>query len=342
MVHKKSLITSFLIGLLVFAMTGCVQSEPLLSESEAQKMATVPSAWVVYWDLPNDSKEAKQFLGKLDGLVLFAANFTPDGTLVCSKDLLATRGKLKKGKYTSFLSVVNDVTDGDETVALKDPKIVAKILQDEEATQKHITELINLTKKAGFGGLEIDYENIWKNREAITYFPSFVSKLYTGTQEAGLKLRIVLEPSAPFKELKLVKGPEYVVMFYNLYGLHSGPGPKANRQFIYNTLSAMTSVPEPKAVALSNGGCIWSSKDKPQFITENEAVRLQKKYNVTPTRDINSQCLVYRYREGTTVYDVWYADKVTINQWITWVKQGGIARISLWRLGGIADVKGIK
>jgi len=34
--------------------------------------------------------------------------------------------------------------------------------------------------------------------------------------------------------------------------------------------------------------------------------------------------------------------RLTINQWITWVKQGGIARISLWRLGGIADVKGIK
>jgi len=75
MVHKKSLITSFLIGLLVFAMTGCVQSEPLLSESEAQKMATVPSAWVVYWDLPNGSKDAKQISDKLDGLSSFCGKF---------------------------------------------------------------------------------------------------------------------------------------------------------------------------------------------------------------------------------------------------------------------------
>ena len=30
-------------------------------------------------------------------------------------------------------------------------------------------------------------------------------------------------------------GPEYMVMLYNLYGLHSGPGPKADGPFIEKT-----------------------------------------------------------------------------------------------------------
>lgn len=143
---------------------------------------------------------------------------------------------------------------------------------------------------------------------------------------------IVLEPSTPFKDTKLVAGPSYVVMFYNLYGLHSGPGPKANQQFIYNTLAKMEALPQPKGVALANGGCLWSNKDKPRFITEQEAETLQKKYGAESKRDEASQCQVFKYRVGTTVCEVWYADSTTLQQWTTWVKQGNITDISLWRL----------
>lgn len=342
MVHKKSIITLMLVSLLVFSMTGCCQSITLLNEEEARKMSTVPAAWLVYWDMEAGLKDAKKVNGKLDDLVFFAANFDAEGNLVCNKELLTAHKQLKKNKYNQFLSIVNDVTNGDETVALKDPQTVLTILQDEAIQQKHIAALLELVKQGGFNGLEIDYENIWKNDVAVELFPNFVEKLYAATKQEGLKLRIVLEPSAPMKKMKFVTGPEYVVMFYNLYGLHSQPGPKANRQFIYNTLNAMATLPEPKTAALSNGGCIWSSKGKPQFITEREAARLQEKHQAKPIRDINSQCLSYRYREGTTVYDVWYADATTINQWIAWVKQGGITRISIWRLGGIVDINGIK
>ena len=159
MVHKKSIITLMLVSLLVFSMTGCCQSITLLNEEEARKMSTVPAAWLVYWDMEAGLKDAKKVNGKLDDLVFFAANFDAEGNLVCNKELLTAHKQLKKNKYNQFLSIVNDVTNGDETVALKDPQTVLTILQDEAIQQKHIAALLELVKQGGFNGLEIDYEN---------------------------------------------------------------------------------------------------------------------------------------------------------------------------------------
>lgn len=87
------------------------------------------------------------------------------------------------------------------------------------------------------------------------------------------------------------------------------------------------------------GGCLWSSKTKPRFVTEKEATELVKKHRVTMNRDPESMCLVGRFREDTTVYDLWYGDRDTLQQWITWAKQSGNGNIALWRLGGNISLK---
>lgn len=332
MVRQKSL-KLFLLGcILTVCTTGCAQNKPALTEEQAKKLPTSYSAWVAYWDVENGLKAAGQQKHKLAEIVYFAANFTPQGELIMRPELALAKKALGKGKSVQYLSVVNDVTSGNDTLSLKDTKVVEKLLATPEARAKHIAALLLLAKEQKVAGLEIDYENVWKDEATAKIFPLFVEELYEQTKKANLKLRIVLEPSTPFKDAKLAAGPSYVVMFYNLYGLHSEPGPKANQQFIYNTLAKMETLPQPKSVALANGGCLWSNKDNPRFITEQEAEALKKKHGVASKRDEASQCQVFKYRVGTTVYEVWYADSTTLQQWTTWVKQGNITDISLWRL----------
>jgi len=85
----------------------------------------------------------------------------------------------------------------------------------------------------------------------------FINKLYRRAQGCGLKLRVVLEPRALVSTTDFPPGSEYVIMLYNLYGLHSGPGPKANKDFIETTLERMNLLPADKTVAFATGGCMW-------------------------------------------------------------------------------------
>ena len=48
------------------------------------------------------------------------------------------------------------------------------------------------------------------------------------------------------------------------------------------------------------------------------------------------------YQDKGSAYTVWYADATTLNYWIATAKGAGISRVSLWRLGGNADIGKVK
>ena len=147
----------------------------------------------------------------------------------------------------------------------------------------------------------------------------------------------------------LCKGPEYVVMFYNLYGTHSGPGPKADFAFIEKTIKKMEALPGTKSAAFATGGCLWEDyvplgdkKGKVRNVDEAEAVQLAEKHHATPVRDEKSHALHFAYQAEGHEYVVWYADSETLNAWIGAAARGGLDRVSLWRLGGNENIKEIK
>ena len=203
---------------------------------------------------------------------------------------------------------------------------------------KHIDDIIEITKKMDLDGVEIDYERVWKDEAIGKLFLRFVDKLHSRARDNNLKVRVVLEPNTPFATAAFTKGPEYVVMFYNLYGLHSGPGPKANKSFILKVLKQMENLPGEKAAAFSMGGSLWGSNGKKQLITEQEAKALASAHNVVPVRDGESQSLFFEYVNEEVRYQVWYADITTLNYWSSIVKAQGVNKVNLWRLGGNIDI----
>ena len=248
-------------------------------------------------------------------------------------------------KVERYLSFTNDIM-GKKHVE-KDRELLRRLLATDEGIEKEARLMAEMAEKFGMEGVELDYENFRKDEEIMTRYRAFLQKLAEATKERGLKLRVVLEPAMAFEGLPAEA--EYVVMFYNLHGKHSGPGPKADRDFIEKTLKKMEALPGRKAAAFATGGCLWQDygffglkKGEARFLTEKEAAALAKKHGRTPERDAESAVLHFTFSADGHDGEVWYADAETLNAWITLAAENGVEAVSLWRLGGsetLADVR---
>lgn len=328
---------------MLFIVSGCSQSNQLVAKS-IEKGDRDRAAWLAYWDLSEGEKELAKLHGKIGKLIYFAVYYDEFDHLYVPPGLLEARNEhiRKKTDHESYLTFVNDKKNYDGTVVLKDIEVLRRLFASEPLMDHHIDTMIDLAKKGDFTGIEIDYERVWKDKEVGKQFFRFAQRLYSRARDKHLKVRIVLEPSAPFADSAFFSGPEYVVMLYNLFGPHSGPGPKANKAFIQKVMTQMKSLPGEKSVALSTGGCMWTSNEVKQWVTEREAKAMAVAHEIQPKRDPDSQSLFFKYEHNGISYQVWYADIQTINYWNTLAKEFGISKINLWKLGGNMNFDKIK
>ncbi|MOA02562.1 putative sporulation-specific glycosylase YdhD [compost metagenome] len=232
--------------------------------------------------------------------------------------------------------MVNDRFDSQGKVVQKDSQLITRIVSTKANRTQHINELVDVVNKYGFAGLEMDYEQIsdkdWNN------LCQFYKELYQRLNAEGKSLRIVLEPKAKVGSLPLPKGPVYVMMAYNLYGNHSGPGPKADNALVTDLAKKMKKLPGNHVIALSLGGFDWSANGEVKSLTEQQAAKLVQVNLSIPERDKKSGALHYKYKDENGIqHTVWYADNETLTQWMDVAAKAGIYNIALWRLGEIGD-----
>jgi hypothetical protein len=340
---KKSLVKIALFAVVIFVLTGCTQNHQSVAKN-IDKVDMNRAAWLAYWDLDAGEKDLVQLGKKVGKLSYFGAYFDEFDRLFIPSELGEIKNvhKRRKSHAETYLSFVNDKKMLSGAIVLKDIEVLRRIFSNEGLLNKHIDDIIALTSQGDFDGIEIDYERIWKDEGIGKQFVSFADKLYKRAKDKNLKLRIVLEPNTPFSAVSFTKGPEYVVMFYNLFGIHSGPGPKANKEFIEKLLVKMDGLPGEKAAAFSTGGCLWGSDGKKQWITEQEAMKLATTHKVVPQRDPASQSLFFEYESSGVRNQVWFVDIDGLIYWSSLAKAKGIDRINIWRLGGNHDIDKIK
>ena len=324
-------------------LAGCNYNNQLTSKADA-KETIERAAWLAYWDLDAGGKDLQRIGKKLGKLSYFGAYFDAHDRIFIPQELSDKRKELraKKEKYETYLTFVNDKQNADESVIMKDIEVLRRIFANTASMDSHIDDLIALTLQGKYDGIEIDYERIWNDEQIAKSFSIFVDKLYKKAGANKLKLRVVLEPGTPFSIVNLPQGPEYVVMFYNLYGLHSEPGPKANRAFIEKTVGQMKALQGETSVAFATGGCLWGDTGKRALLSEVEAKTLAVTQDSKIKRDEASQCIVFQYQDMGVSYQVWYADVETLIYWIGIAKEQGVNNISIWRLGGNIDINKIE
>ncbi|MNO29872.1 putative sporulation-specific glycosylase YdhD [compost metagenome] len=308
-----------------------------MSKVQEQKI----SAWITEWQWVSGLDDMQQLGDRIDSLQMFAAYFNEQDQLYFTKEMNEAMPQIlnitgNNGLTDVTLTVVNDRFDGQGKVVQKDPELVTRLVATKESRKQHIDQLVDAVNRHGFGGLEIDYEQIsnkdWKN------VCLFYKELYARLDGEGKTLRIVLEPKTKIGSVPLPKGPQYVMMAYNLYGTHSGPGPKADFNLITDLAKKMKKLSGEPVIALSLGGFDWSAAGDVKALTEKQASKLVQSSLSIPVRDQDSGSLHFKYKdENGNQHTVWYADEETLSQWMNAAAKAGISNIALWRLGEVGD-----
>lgn len=304
------------------------------------------NAWVASWDEKEGSSEAKEISSQLNSLSYFGGALDSEGNVIVLGPIRQFREEVfprYKVQVKKYLSVVNDVyTDRAKgTAKLKDTDELQILLADAPARKAHIDQLLAAVKEYGYDGLEIDYERVWRNPVVAYRYVKFIQELNQEAEIRKVPLRVILEPEVPANTLVFPEGPEYVIMAYNLYGLHTTkPGPKADLAFVDKVMGKVRNLPRPHSIAFATGGCVWTEGEKTRFVTEKEAVALGKQLKAETQRDEKSQAMVFRGKDkqGRQV-EGWYADARTLRAWKYSALQQQADGISLWRLGGNEKIR---
>ena len=287
-------------------------------------------AWLTYWDADDALEEAARFESSLDEVICFEAYFSQNGTVILPEETENMLQTLERPNV--YLSLVNDVEIEDGKIVQKSKDFLIKHLKGENAQRMHIDEILKLVDTCHLAGLEIDYENLKKDQELWADFAAFITRLHAILSRDGIALRVVLECTAPIY-CSLPEGPEYICMCYNLYGYHSGPGPKADLPFLSEVGTNWQSVPGKVRMAFSTGGFLWNSGKVVRALREKDAVEFLAENGVKPERDSDSGAMKAEI-PGKTGGTLWYADGTTLLTWRQHLEKMGYHHFDLFRLSG--------
>lgn len=292
-------------------------------------------AWLPYWEMDAALDEADRLLGRVDTYVAFASLFDRSDRLVVPSETHAILSILKKPafrKVAVYISVVNDVEVAPGDYENKSISLLRRLLQTPESQGKHIEQLMSLVDKYKPYGLELDYENIKGDTGIWSSYVGLIREVWSICQRDGVRLRVVLPWDAPLYAV-LPEGPEYSVMCYNLFGYHSGPGPKADIDFLKNICKLYLNVPGPVRMAFATGGFDWAGGDI-TALTQEQSTEQLRKAGVEPKRDPFSGAMKATYQESDKIHEVWYADGQTLTLWRDTCIEYGFDSFDLFRLGG--------
>jgi len=297
-------------------------------------------SWTVYWDNGESLEDMDKLTSNIIGISYFAAYFDKNKELFIPESALTIRQEIEdsygKNEIKSYLTFVNDLLKPEGGSSLKDTKLLYQLFSKEKDRKNHIDKIIQTSLEEGFDGIEIDYEAIKKDMDLWKLFCKFIEELYKETTKQQLALRVLLEPGAPIDKIQLPKGPEYVVMCYNLHGYGTKAGPKADRAFLEKMVAKMEGLNKGEiGFAVASGGFSFSASGIVKQMTTDEAIEKSKLSEKEPYRDKKSGCLVYTYIDEENIkQEVWYADEITIDYWLDILENAGGKNLYLWRLGG--------
>nr|WP_198044755.1 glycosyl hydrolase family 18 protein [Lysinibacillus timonensis] len=296
------------------------------------------SLWLVDWNYKASIEEASYINKGIENIQLFTTYFDQDYNLYQSHDAKQlidqtfSHNALKSNDV--YLTIINDQFISQHQVIQKNPEILTNLLSTKLTKEEHIQQIIKIAKQYPYEGVEIDYEKI--PIDSVQAYCAFLEELNRELKKINLSLRVVLEPSFPIESADLPQDIQYVVMAYNLFGYHSGPGPKLNYEYLEKLTNKLSKTNLDVSIALATGGFKWSDKEIDD-LTEQEVQQIIDDYPVNPSKDPYSDAMYFTYTDrNNNQHEVWYANNSTLQAWISYLKSKNFYEISIWRAGGLS------
>ncbi len=287
-------------------------------------------AWAVYFDGDRGLAELQEHGELFDRISLFAYELNPDGTPTPAPNMDAMmapffRLAATKG-FDPWVTVVNDVRYDVDSVLAKVSTLVHELIVDPARRLAHARGIAARVEGDGFKGLHLDYEQVPESDQA--HFQTFITELGDELQQRGLGLEVVVEPvSGP---LPTAGSARVVVMAYDLFGMHSGPGPRSTPTFVTG-LSPRAKLDSDGAAALAVAvaGFAWGPDGEVNALDWSDARQLADTAQRTQ-RDVSG--VPTAYLSDST--EIWFEDPESLlGKWrAAW--EAGFRRLAIWRLGG--------
>jgi spore germination protein YaaH len=303
-------------------------------------------AWVTYWDFDRGRERLARAPALFDDVFYFVADLDAEGRPVLARPELGPQLSSKASaqpRRRSWLTVVNDRRPARGAPAiLKDAAGVHRMLVDPGERAAHRRALVELASLHGFGGVDIDYENLLpEDRDA---FSTFARELAGELAARGLRLSVTVQPKRAESRsvgpgaadwAALCQASDRVqVMLYNLHNAKTGPGPVATPGWIREVLAfASSQCPKERIVPiLKVSGMDWGGGGARE-LQHVDAVALLAADAGAVEREGEGATPYFRYSASDGPHTVFYEDAQSILRKISVLEELGYDRVVLWSLG---------
>ncbi|TDG37233.1 glycosyltransferase [Pedobacter changchengzhani] len=272
--------------------------------------------------------DLRQNISHLD-MVATESFFLNGDSIVDKSDTLAL-SVIKKAKKTAIAVVSNYGKSGWDGNAIK------RLLNNMPVQNKAISQMIMLTKKHGYKGINIDFEEL--NLESDVPFVAFMKNLYTQFHAENLLVTQDISPeNDDYKPEVLQHYNDYIIlMAYDQHTDQSNAGDISHQEWVEEKLDKICSKMDANKVilALACYGYDWPNGKVGKSITYDDAIINAGHYKSTINFDKASANLNYKYKDENNIeHQVYFTDAATNFNLIRKADDWDIAGIALWRLG---------
>ena len=338
--------------------------------------------WVPYWDQKRAFESFMQNADLFGHLSMFWYNLDESGRIVpyqhAEEDrrlvefaqskgvkvlgLIANLPDDQPNPWLSFVSgLLDQVIEREETTENWDRKRVADMLATSETRRRHIDELVKLTERMGFDGINIDYEALL--REDRDNFSLFIEELAKALHAKEKILAVALhaktsefnpmeDNGSHAQDWRRISAAADQLHFIT-YGQHwaaTPPGPIASPKWVERVLDFAVNesgLPQEKIIM----GIPLYAED---WFKENKDCQRERCYQGSGHEVLYADIRQFlRERDNEAYWDAEHQTSYVLyetsegNQHITWFEDSrsteaklalrdsyGICNIGLWRLGG--------
>jgi spore germination protein YaaH len=234
--------------------------------------------------------------------------------------------------------IVRVATQADREVLVgiendEDPDVVNALLQDTDARQRHITEIVKLTQAKGYDGVTVDYENL--QPEQTRPFIRYMKELSAALHSAGKKVAISVNTETKgrvFHGIDVVALAPLVdrleLNAYEEFGEDTVPGP----------IASLGWAPGKIVLGTAHAGHDWLTSGTTEFFQDTTAavvLERQRQAGAALRWDDARQAHSYGYRDGKgKQHVVWVEDARSFQAKVDLAKRYKLQGVFLWHLGG--------
>ena len=280
----------------------------------------------------------------LSGLYIFSYGFTKEGEVV--PPALDDQWMINEA-YENDTKPVLTLTPFDENGVFSNNLITA-LVNNKQAIENLIDNLIYLMNEKGFAGLDIDFEYIYKeDRDAFT---SFVAECTRRMNEYGIQVSVALAPKTSSDQKGLLyEGKDYgglgaaansvLLMTYEWGYTYSSPMAVAPINKVRQVIEyALSQIPMAKIdMGIPNYGYDWTlpyekGVTKAKTIGNVEAIQLAVNNGATIQYDDVAQTPFFNYTIGNELHEVWFEDVRSINAKLNLINEYNLRGAAYWQI----------